>query len=173
MPKSIFNSLVLLLLFSVDTLIVERSSAAAASDQVGQTKRVPNIVVIIADDLGWKDVGYQGTDFYETPRIAQLAKEGMIFSAAYAPAGNCQPTRACLISGQYTPRHQVYAVGSTNRGPKKCMRTIPIPNRSGLAAKSFQLRTCCEMRGTKPVSLASGICLARKVVRRMSKDSMW
>ena len=39
----------------------------------------PNFVLIYADDLGWKDVGYQGTDFYETPVLDELAKEGMVF----------------------------------------------------------------------------------------------
>src|SRR5215468_6345182 len=53
-----------------------------------QTKpeRRPNIVLIFADDLGWKDVGYQGTDFYETPNIDRLAKAGMVFTQAYAGA---------------------------------------------------------------------------------------
>jgi arylsulfatase A-like enzyme len=94
--------------------------------------RKPNIVLILADDLGWKDVGYQGTDFYETPNIDALAKRGMVFPSAYAGAGNCAPSRACLLSGQYTPRHHVYAVGDTDRGPKPLMRMIPIPNKSGL-----------------------------------------
>lgn len=93
----------------------------------------PNIVLICADDLGWKDVGYQGTDFMETPRIDRLAKEGMVFTNAYAAAGNCAPSRACMISGTYTPRHHVFAVGSTDRGPKQLQRLIPIPNKSGLA----------------------------------------
>lgn len=93
----------------------------------------PNIVLIFADDLGWKDVGYQGSDFMETPVLDQLAREGMVFSAGYAAAGNCAPSRACLLSGNYTPRHHVYAVGSTDRGPKNKQRLIPVPNRAGLS----------------------------------------
>lgn len=93
----------------------------------------PNIVLIFADDLGWKDVGYQGNDFHETPHIDALAGRGMVFSNAYAGAGNCAPSRACLLSGQYTPRHGVYAVGSTDRGPRALMRLTPVPNTSGLA----------------------------------------
>ena len=50
--------------------------------------RQPNIVLIFADDLGWKDVGYQGSDFMETPNIDLLAKQGMVFTAGYAAAGN-------------------------------------------------------------------------------------
>src|SRR6188508_89405 len=92
----------------------------------------PNIVFILADDLGWKDVGFQGSDFMETPNLDRLAKDSMVFTAAYAAAGNCAPSRACLHSGNYTPRHHIYAVGSTDRGPKAAQRLVPTPNRSGL-----------------------------------------
>ena len=94
--------------------------------------RKPNIVLIFADDLGWKDVGYQGSDFMETPNLDQVAKDGMIFSNGYSAAGNCTPSRACLLSGNYTPRHHVYAVGKSDRGPKASQRLVPIPNKSGL-----------------------------------------
>ncbi|MGL4424514.1 MAG: sulfatase [Gemmataceae bacterium] len=100
--------------------------------QAAEPVRKPNVVLIFADDLGWKDVGYQGSDFHETPNLDALAKKGIVFSNAYAGAGNCAPSRACLLSGQYTPRHGVYAVGETDRGPKQMMRLIPIPNKSGL-----------------------------------------
>jgi len=107
----------------------------------------PNIVLIFADDLGWKDVGYQGTDFMETPNIDRLAKEGMVFTAGYAAAGNCAPSRACLISGNYTPRHGVYAVGSTDRGPQTEMRLIPIPNKSGLAKGNITVADALKAAG--------------------------
>ena len=100
---------------------------------IAQPRQRPNIVLVLADDLGWKDVGYQGSDYYETPNIDKLAKAGMVFTQAYAGAGNCAPSRAVLLSGQYGPRHGVYAVDSTDRGPKNLMRMIPIPNKSGLA----------------------------------------
>ena len=76
----------------------------------------PNIVLILADDLGWKDVGYQGTDYYETPNLDRLSKQGMVFRAAYSPVANCQGSRACLMSGQYTPRHLLFANGSSHQG---------------------------------------------------------
>lgn len=95
---------------------------------VAATGEKPNIILIFADDLGWKDVGYHGSDFHETPNIDRLAKEGMVFSAGYSGAGNCQPSRACILSGQYSPRHEVYAVGTTERGPKQLMRLLPVPN---------------------------------------------
>jgi arylsulfatase A-like enzyme len=107
----------------------------------------PNLLLIYADDLGWKDVGFQGTDFYETPNIDRLAQEGMVFTQAYAGAGNCAPSRAVLLAGQYTPRHAVYAVNSTERGPKQLMRMIPIPNRSGLPVSTVTLADALKSAG--------------------------
>ncbi len=107
----------------------------------------PNIVFIFADDLGWKDVGYQGSDFMETPNIDRLAKEGMVFTSGYASAGNCAPSRACLLSGTYTPRHHVFAVGSTDRGPKQSQRLVPIPNKSGLPKENITFADAMKTAG--------------------------
>ena len=107
----------------------------------------PNIILIFADDLGWKDVGYQGSRFCETPHLDALAKEGMVFSNAYAAAGNCAPSRACLLSGTYTPRHHVYAVGSTDRGSKAQQRLIPIPNKGGLAEENITMADALKAAG--------------------------
>ena len=75
-----------------------------------ESKRPPNIILILMDDMGWRDVGFMGNRFVETPNIDRLAKKGLVFSQAYASAPNCAPTRACLMSGQYTPRHGIYTV---------------------------------------------------------------
>lgn len=66
--------------------------------------RKPNIVFILADDLGWRDLGCYGSKFYETPHIDQLAKRGMRFVNAYAANPLCSPTRASLLTGQYPGR---------------------------------------------------------------------
>ena len=107
----------------------------------------PNIVLIFADDLGWKDVGFQGSDFIETPNLDRLAKDSMVFHSSYAAAGNCAPSRACLLSGNYTPRHHVYAVGSTDRGKKEFQRLIPIPNKSGLAVENITMADALKAAG--------------------------
>ncbi len=107
----------------------------------------PNIILIFADDLGWQDAGFAGSDFFETPNLDRLAKQGMVFRHAYSAAGNCAPSRACLLSGQYTPRHHVYAVGSTNRGKVELMRMKPVPNRSGLSATDFTLGKAMQAAG--------------------------
>jgi arylsulfatase A-like enzyme len=83
----------------------------------------------VADDLGWKDVGFMGTDYYETPNLDNLASEGMVFNQAYAAAANCAPSRACLISGRYTTAHGIYTVGSPERGDVRTRKLIPAENR--------------------------------------------
>ncbi|MCP4312489.1 MAG: sulfatase-like hydrolase/transferase [Bacteroidetes bacterium] len=88
----------------------------------------PNIVFIFLDDLGWKDVGYMGSEYYETPHIDRLAGQGMIFTHAYTNAANCAPTRASLLSGQYTPRHGVFTVARSDRGKSENRRLVPVTN---------------------------------------------
>tara|TARA_B110000305_G_C19376780_1_gene607426 strand:- start:135 stop:1499 length:1365 start_codon:yes stop_codon:yes gene_type:complete len=94
----------------------------------GFAQEKPNIVFIFIDDLGWTDLGYMGSTYYETPNIDKLAKQGMIFTNAYANAANCAPTRASLLSGQYSPRHGVYTVANPARGPAKDRRLVPTDN---------------------------------------------
>lgn len=87
----------------------------------------PNLLFIYLDDFGWRDTGYMRSDFFETPHLDKLAKEGMTFSQAYSCAANCAPARACLLSGQYTPRHQIFNVGTGPRGKAAYRRLRHIP----------------------------------------------
>jgi len=121
--------------------------AATASAAVAEPSK-PNIVLIFADDMGWHDAGYNNSNgFFETPNIDQLAKDGMTFTAAYAGAANCAPSRGCLMSGQYTPRHGIYAVGSTSRGPKKQFRMDPVPNTSDLRPSIITMAEALKAQG--------------------------
>jgi len=63
-----------------------------------------NVVVIVADDLGWADLGCYGSKFHKTPHLDRLAADGMRFTNAYAGAPVCSPTRAALMTGQYPAR---------------------------------------------------------------------
>src|SRR6201999_1133729 len=63
-----------------------------------------NVVLILADDLGWKDLGCYGSPFYETPNLDRLASEGMRFTQAYAAGSVCSPTRASIMTGKYPAR---------------------------------------------------------------------
>ncbi len=110
-------------------------------------QRKPNIVFIFIDDLGWCDVGYQGSQYYETPNIDKLAGEGMVFTDAYSNAANCAPTRACLMSGQYSPRHGVYTVGSSVRGEAALRKIIPIKNKTELNPKIVTIAEAIKPAG--------------------------
>jgi arylsulfatase A len=70
----------------------------------GAAERPPNVVLIVVDDLGWKDLGCQGSTVYETPNIDALAAQGMRFTQAYAACAVCSPTRAAVLTGKYPAR---------------------------------------------------------------------
>jgi len=70
----------------------------------GAAERPPNIVLLLADDLGWTGVGCYGSDLHETPHIDRLAAQGMRFTYAYAACTVCSPTRASIMTGQYPAR---------------------------------------------------------------------
>ena len=61
----------------------------------------PNFIFILIDDMGWMDLGCYGSEFYETPNIDRLAREGMRFTDAYAACPVCSPTRASILTGRY------------------------------------------------------------------------
>ncbi len=77
----------------------------------------PNIVLILADDLGWADLGCYGADLHETPHLDRLAREGIRFTDAYAMSV-CTPTRAALLTGKHAARLQmtIWSEGSL-KGP--------------------------------------------------------
>ncbi len=66
-----------------------------------QNKQRPNVIVILADDLGWADLTAYGSTFYETPNLNQLASNGIRFTQGYAACPVCSPTRASMMTGKY------------------------------------------------------------------------
>jgi arylsulfatase A-like enzyme len=90
--------------------------------------RKPNIVFILADDLGYTDVACFGSKYYETPNIDRLAEDGIRFTSGYTCGANCQPTRAALMSGQYGPRTGVYTVGGIDRFNWQSRPLRPVDN---------------------------------------------
>ena len=74
----------------------------------------PNLIYILADDLGYTDLAVNGSKYYETPNLDRLAAQGMRFTN-YHNCQNCTPTRAAIMSGQYGARTGVYTVGGTDR----------------------------------------------------------
>lgn len=88
-----------------------RRMACAAAVLLGlgaaaQAATKPNIIFFLVDDMGWMDCGAYGSHYYETPHIDRLAKQGMLFTQAYAQP-LCSPTRASILTGQYSARHRI------------------------------------------------------------------
>src|SRR6476619_5165748 len=79
-----------------------------------------NVILILADDLGWKDLSCYGSKFYESPNIDRLAKDGMKFTQAYSACTVCSPTRAALLTGKYPARLHVtdWIPGQPPENPK-------------------------------------------------------
>ena len=63
-----------------------------------------NVVLFLIDDLGWRDIGANGSTYYQTPHIDRLAREGVRFTDAYAACAVCSPTRAAVLTGKYPAR---------------------------------------------------------------------
>jgi arylsulfatase A-like enzyme len=69
-----------------------------------ETSKKPNVVFFLIDDMGWMDIGANGSTFYETPNIDGLASEGVRFTQAYAASPICSPTRASILTGKNPAR---------------------------------------------------------------------
>ncbi|MGI9469680.1 MAG: sulfatase-like hydrolase/transferase, partial [Rubripirellula sp.] len=119
------------------TLLSEPVQLVAQDKEPDNLDR-PNVLFIFLDDYGWRDCGFMGSDYYETPNLDALAKSGMIFTNAYSASANCAPARACLLSGQYTPRHEIYNVGTSRRGNPKFGKWMHVP---GTDTLSEEIRT--------------------------------
>lgn len=90
----------------------------------------PNILFILVDDLGYSDLGFMGSTYYETPHIDALASNSMVFTNGYAGAQVCSPSRATIMTGQFTARHGVTdwigaASGADWRSKKRLSKMLP------------------------------------------------
>lgn len=90
--------------FLLAAVVVLASVAAESELHSAEAATRPNIVFILADDLGWRDVGCFGSTFYETPNIDRLAARGVRLTQAYAASPLCSPTRASIMTGLYPAR---------------------------------------------------------------------
>lgn len=83
--------------------VLPSPAADHAAPAVAPAKRL-NIVLIVADDMGWNQVGYHGFNWYETPNIDRIAREGLQFRHAYSAAPICSPSRAAMMTGKTPAR---------------------------------------------------------------------
>ena len=91
--RRIINSISLAILAGMTTLVTAQQR--------------PNFLFILVDDLGWADIGVNGSTFYETPSIDAIAKTGIRFTDGYVASPMCSPTRASLMTGKHPARLQM------------------------------------------------------------------
>ena len=99
-------TLLAIILVGISAGISVGCGAADPPGPAGRSAAAPvrNVVWIIVDDLGWRDIGVAGSDFYETPHIDRLAAEGMRFTQFDTASGVCSPTRASFMTGRHPAR---------------------------------------------------------------------
>jgi arylsulfatase A len=102
-PRALLGRLAGVLVPLLGGIGADRATAdSPAGPPAGQ--QPANVVIFFIDDLGWMDLGCQGSRFYRTPHIDALARDGVRFTDAYAACAVCSPTRAALLTGKYPAR---------------------------------------------------------------------
>ena len=112
-----------------------------------QSREKPNIILIVADDLGWTDLSYMGSKYYETPNIDKLSQSGITFFNGYASSANCAPSRATMMSGKYHPSHGIYTVSPSARGLDITRKIIPVKNTENLDLEFFTIAEMLKNEG--------------------------
>ena len=124
-PNAVMRLVTLLLAVVAWFNVSARTRAAEPSAEIDAKKSPPNVLFILADDLGRHQVGCYGSRYYRTPHLDQLSREGMQFQDAYAAAPVCSPTRASIMTGRSPARLHLtdYIPGRTPEGS-----TLEIPD---------------------------------------------
>jgi len=102
----------------------------------------PNIVFILTDDQGWKDLSCTGSLYYRTPNIDRLADEGVLFTQAYAAAPICTPSRGAIYSGQYPARTKLTAVVRPHVEPDAGLQEMSKPQDGNIQTREAPQRHC-------------------------------
>lgn len=105
-------------IFVLLLLLVFGNCRSPATESNQSSERPPNIILVLADDLGYGDVGFLGQEIIQTPHIDQLASEGMRFTNFYAGSTVCAPSRSVLMTGQHTGHTLVRGNAKTDLRPE-------------------------------------------------------
>ena len=114
----------------------------------------PNVVFILADDLGWRDLSNEGSTYYESPHIDRIAKEGMKFIRGYATCQVCSPSRASILTGKYPTNHGITTwigdrAGEAWRGTRRNDSHLPPEYDRNLRASEITLAEVMKKAGYK------------------------
>ncbi len=129
-------------------------SFLACKEQKRPPTRKPNVVFILADDLGVHDLSSTGSAYYETPNIDRIAKEGMMFTRGYAASRVCSPSRASIMTGKFTARHGITDWIGAKSGPgwtslNRYDKLLPAPYRHHLPHEDTSLAEAMMAGGYK------------------------
>jgi arylsulfatase A-like enzyme len=123
----------------------QQGAAPGAATSQQRTSR-PNVLFIVVDDLGWKDLGTFGSDFYETPHVDRLARRGMTFTSAYAAGPVCSPTRAAIQTGRHPARLRI-TDWIPGRSDKPSQPLLQVQDRDHLPLEETTLAEAFETAG--------------------------
>jgi arylsulfatase A-like enzyme len=131
------------------------ASLSLFSINAQENKQTPNVIFILADDFGYSDVQYNGGagGFYETPNINQMKNDGVRFTSFYPGGPNSAPSRACIMSGMYTPRTKIYQPSARSKGKIDNMRWY-VPARGRKNNRQYPTIEITEDLNPDVVSLA-------------------
>lgn len=121
-------------------------ATASSTFVTAQQPKTPNVVLILADDLGWSDLGCYGADLHDTPNLDRLAQSGVRFTDAYA-ASICSPTRAALMTGKHYARLQMTIWREGSMKPPKDRKLIPPVSVSDLPYQETTLAEVFQQAG--------------------------
>ncbi|MCH2134574.1 MAG: sulfatase [Phycisphaerales bacterium] len=113
----------------------------------------PDVVLIMIDDMGWADPGFMPGGSHDTPHMDALARRGTVFTDATSNGPNCAPSRASLMTGQWTPRHGVMTVGTPKRGKAEHRTLEPPRNGSALTPETITLAQELQAAGYRTAHL--------------------
>ncbi|MDH6534112.1 DUF4976 domain-containing protein [Parabacteroides sp. 52] len=135
------------------TSLVLGLSLAALSSVAARDKQ-PNILFILADDLGWRDLSCTGSNYYESPNIDRIAQKGVNFTQGYAACQVSSPSRASIMTGKYTARHGITnwigeATGENWRRNGRHSKLLPAAYARQLALEDITLPEALREQGYK------------------------
>ncbi len=140
-----------ILLTSIITILLV---TACHEEKKKEVKRPPNVLFILVDDLGYMDLSYTGSDYYETPNIDRIANEGMVFNQGYAASRVCSPSRASVMTGKFTGRHGITdwigaKSGEAWREAKRYDKLLPAAYNHDLSKEDITLPEAMKAAGYK------------------------
>ena len=100
---------------------------------LSSSAKTSNVLFILIDDMGWKDLSNEGSTFYESPNVDRIAREGMKFTRGYATCQVCSPSRASILTGKYPTNHGITTwigdrAGEAWRGNQTAMTVTSRPS---------------------------------------------